>query len=229
MGIPSEAQLIVPKIRPLVFSDTPIICLAGKTGAGKSVVARYLSVFYGFEWIRTRNVIRELLIEDQRASEAKRLFLRSIDVHNITEKDLHDFGAVVLDVHKQKPLRKKLSKVINKRAAPLVVDAIRHTLDLDRNALGKRSAFIWFIDCAESIISQRLEVRLKLGQKRSRTASPVDRTAGLIRNYADAVISNNGSLEELRWHVDDELFAMTNLQICPNTAPLTVGDHKSNE
>ena len=55
MGISSEAQLIVPKVRPFQFENSPIICLAGKTGAGKSVVARYLSVgFYGFDWIRTR-------------------------------------------------------------------------------------------------------------------------------------------------------------------------------
>src|SRR5204863_984954 len=62
MGIPDEAQLIVPKVRPLVFEENPVVCLGGKTGAGKSVVARYLSVFYGFEWMRTRNMIRELLI-----------------------------------------------------------------------------------------------------------------------------------------------------------------------
>ena len=68
MGIPSEAQLIVPKIRPLVFDTSPVICLAGKTGAGKSVVARYLSVFYGLEWVRTRNIIHELLIEDIEAA-----------------------------------------------------------------------------------------------------------------------------------------------------------------
>ena len=71
MGIPSEAQLIVPKVRPLVFESNPVICLAGKTGAGKSVIARYLSVFYGFEWVRTRNVIRELLIEDVAAPPGK--------------------------------------------------------------------------------------------------------------------------------------------------------------
>ena len=64
MGVSSEAQLIVPKVNPLEFERNPVICLAGKTGAGKSVVARYLSVFYGFNWIRTRDVIRELSIED---------------------------------------------------------------------------------------------------------------------------------------------------------------------
>ena len=118
MGIPSEAQLIVPKVRPLVFENNPIICLAGKTGAGKSVVARYLSVFYGFEWIRTRDVIRDLLIEDMAAPPGKRLFERSIDPHNISEADLREFGAVILDVHKQVPLRKKLARTISDVIGP---------------------------------------------------------------------------------------------------------------
>src|SRR5262249_475336 len=59
MGIPSEAQLIVPIVRPLVFKHDPIVCLAGKTGAGKSVLARYLTVFYGFTWVKTRDVIKQ--------------------------------------------------------------------------------------------------------------------------------------------------------------------------
>src|SRR4029077_1092966 len=92
MGIPSEAQLIVPKIRPLVFDNNPVICLAGKTGAGKSVVARYLSVFYGFTWLRTRNVIRDLLIEDTAAPPNVRLSQRTVDPNAISEEDLREFG-----------------------------------------------------------------------------------------------------------------------------------------
>lgn len=212
MGIPSEAQLIVPKVRPLVFSENPIICLAGKTGAGKSVVARYLSVFYGFEWLRTRNVIRELLVEDQQSPEGKRLFDRSVEISTISESDLRDFGAVILDVHKQAPLRAKLLKTINKTVGPMVIDAIRDTVDVDSRALRKRLVLTWFIDCADSIIQQRLAIRMKLGQKRPGTGSPVDHTAPSIRSHANHAIPNNGSLEELRWKVDDALFAVTSLQ-----------------
>jgi histidinol phosphatase-like PHP family hydrolase/predicted nuclease with RNAse H fold/dephospho-CoA kinase len=211
MGIPSEAQLIVPRVRPLVFSENPIICLAGKTGAGKSVVARYLSVFYGFEWLRTRNVIRELLVEDQQSPEGKRLFDRSVEISTISESDLREFGALILDVHKQAPLRAKLLKTINKTAGPMVIDAIRDTVDVDSKALRKSIVLTWFIDCADSIIQQRLATRMKLGQKRSAASSPVDHTAPSIRSHADLAITNNGTLEELRWKVDDALFAVTSL------------------
>jgi len=78
--------------------------------------------------------------------------------------------------------------------------------------LGKRPISTWFIDCADSIIQHRLATRMKLGQKRSKTGSPVDHTAVFIRSQADMIIANNGSLEELRWRIDDTLFAAITLQ-----------------
>jgi histidinol phosphatase-like PHP family hydrolase/predicted nuclease with RNAse H fold/dephospho-CoA kinase len=211
MGIPTEAQLIVPKVRPLVFENNPVICLAGKTGAGKSVVARYLSIFYGFEWIRTRNVIRDLLIEDIAVPVGKKLFQGSVDADNISEGDLHDFGAVILDVHKQVPLRKKLTRAIKQRDVPIVVDSIRDTVDVDSAGLGRRPVITWFVECNDAIIQHRLIARKRSGGKKIATGSPVDHTAPSIRLKADNIIPNNDSLEDLRWRVDDELFEILEL------------------
>lgn len=211
MGVLSEAQLIVPKVRPLIFASNPVICLAGKTGAGKSVVARYLSVFYGFEWVRTRDVIRDLLIEDMTAPPEKRLFRGSVDLHNISENDLRNFGAVVLDVHKQVPLRKKLTRTIKSRDVPIVVDSIRDIVDVDSSALARRPVFTWFVDCNDSIIQHRLVARSKRSDKNIRSGSPVDHTAQSIRQEADKIIPNNDSLEDLRWRVDDNLFESLSL------------------
>lgn len=211
MGIPSEAQLIVPKVHPLTFAQPPVICLAGKTGAGKSVVARYLSVFYGFQWIRTRNVIRDLLLEDSSAPLAKRLFKRRVDPTAITEMDLREFGALILDVHKQAPLRKQLMKTIRRSQTPVVVDSIRDVVDVERGSLGQRLMQIWFIDCSDSIIRGRLADTKKMGAHRITSLSPVDRTAPQIRREAERIIPNSGSLEELRWAVDDTLFSSLHL------------------
>lgn len=206
MGIPSEAQLIVPKIRPLVFDNNPIICLAGKTGAGKSVIARYLSVFYGFTWIRTRDVIRQLLIDDSQASPGERIFKRDIDSEHIHENHLREFGAIILDVYKQVPLRHKLSATVNACSSPLVVDSIRDVIDIEARAVNNRPILTWFVDCEEAVIQRRLVTKLKAGEKRIATGSPVDHTATALRRDAHDVISNNGSLEELRWRIDDLLF-----------------------
>ena len=212
MGIPSEAQLIVPKVRPLVFANNPVICLAGKTGAGKSVIARYLSVFYGFEWIRTRNVIRDLLIEDAVAPPGKRLFQGSVDPQNISETDLRDFGAVILDVHKQVPLRKKLTRTIKRFDVPIVVDSIRDIVDVDSGILENRRLVTWFVDCNDAVIQHRLVTRARVGEKKIATSSAVDHTAQSIRRAADNIIPNNESLEELRWRVDDTLFSSLSIR-----------------
>lgn len=212
MGIPSEAQLIVPKIRPMVFENNPVICLAGKTGAGKSVAARYLAVFYGFTWIRTRDVIRELLIDDLKAPRHARLSKIEVAVNSISEADLREFGAVILNVYKQAPLRKKLTQIVRDADKPIVVDSVRGLDDVDRTDLGGREIMTWYIDCSDSIIRQRLAARSKLGVQRIKTGSPVDQTAPLIRTLADAVIWNGSSLEDLRWRVDDILFSIVDIR-----------------
>lgn len=209
MGIPREAQLIVPKIRPLVFEGNPVICLAGKTGAGKSVVARYLSVFYGFEWVRTRDVIRELLIDDLQLPLVKRMFKRDADPEHLSEYDLREFGAVILDQFKQLPLRRKLTSTVEGLEAAVVVDSIRDIADVDSTALNGRPLLTWFVDCEEAVIQRRLTNKMKLGEKRIMADSPVDHTAAAIRKRSDAIIPNSGSLEELRWRLDDSLFAVT--------------------
>lgn len=211
MGIPSEAQLIVPKVAPLKFDLAPVICLAGRTGAGKSVVARYLSVFYGFEWVRTRSVIRDLMLDDVKRAAGDKLFEERIDSQSITEEELQRFGAVILDKHKQLPLRRRLTELVAQLKGPVVVDSIRDTQDINLETLGNRRLIVWFVDCSDSMIRDRLVKKTKLGEKRSMTGSPVDRTAPQIRAAADHIIPNSGSLEDLRWQVDDMLFSIVNL------------------
>ena len=208
LGTPVEAQLIVPAIRPLTFQTNPIICLAGRTAAGKSVTARYLGVFYGFKWLRTRDIIRQLFEKDLLKRQGNRIYPQEADVGSITEKDLQDFGLIVLNRYQQRPLRASLAQQLAQCDGPVVVDAIRELSDVDANLLEGRRIIIWFIDCTETLIQQRLAKRATRESGRMNTASPVDQTATSLRRCADDVISNDGTLEELRWGIDDRLFAM---------------------
>ncbi|HEY4359710.1 MAG TPA: PHP domain-containing protein [Bryobacteraceae bacterium] len=213
MGIPQEAQLIVPKISPIRFDADPIICLAGKTGAGKSVVARYLSVFYGFAWIRTRDAIRVLLEEDMRRPLSKQLNRGTIRAASaITEEDLRAFGAIVLNDHKQVPLQRKLLEIVNQRPGAIVVDSTRDVADLDPKEVARRPLLTWFIDCRDSLIRHRLASKSKLGATRLKNASPVDYNAPVMKRAAHYIIGNNGTLEELRWRIDDTLFSDLDLR-----------------
>jgi hypothetical protein len=75
------------------------------------------------------------LLEDSHAPVQKRIFQRPIDPQNISETDLREFGAVILDVHKQIPLRKKLTRAIRLLNAPIVVDSIRDLVDVDASTM----------------------------------------------------------------------------------------------
>jgi histidinol phosphatase-like PHP family hydrolase/predicted nuclease with RNAse H fold/dephospho-CoA kinase len=207
MGIPSEAQLIVPKVRPLRYERNPVICLAGKTGAGKSVVARYLSVFFGFHWIRTRDLIKKLMLDDYQLPPEQRLSNLKFDPKAISEQDLRDFGSVILNNHRQAPLRAALTKAIQNHPQAVVVDSIRDTVDVDYRSLGNRPILTWFIECNDSMIEQRHSTNTKLGLKRAGRTETIDIRATSIREAAEQIISNNGSLEDLRWRIDDALFS----------------------
>lgn len=207
MGIPAEAQLIVPKVPPLQFDENPIICLAGKTGAGKSVVARYLSVFFGFQWVRTREVIKNLLLQDAHKDPHERLSRHNFDPGHISEKDLHEFGVLVLNEYKQVPLQMALTNTLQHIHGAVVVDSIRDLVDIGPELHSRRSVQIWFVDCNDSVIQQRLISRAKVEQKTILASSPIDQKADSIRMRADKIISNNGSLEDLRWNIDDTLFS----------------------
>jgi dephospho-CoA kinase len=77
---------------------------------------------------------------------------------------------------------------------------------VDHATVVRRPIFIWSIDCPDPIIKNRLATRGKLGERVSKSGSPVDRTAAMIREHSDKVIVNAGPLEELRSRIDDALF-----------------------
>ncbi|XZE35702.1 hypothetical protein SH501x_001225 [Pirellulaceae bacterium SH501] len=215
MGVVSEAQLIVPKHCMLEYETPPIICLSGKTGVGKSVVARYLAVVYGFRWVKTRDLIRELLEDDCRLSQRERLFKRSINADAITESDLREFGLLILKEHKQIPLRRKLSQMIMRSSDPVVVDSVRDTVDVESDGLIGRQIYHWFIDASDRQIQARLEERARRNNAKLSSSSPIDESALKVKNVADLIVRNDGSLEELRWKIDDAIFEFTELEATP--------------
>jgi histidinol phosphatase-like PHP family hydrolase/predicted nuclease with RNAse H fold/dephospho-CoA kinase len=207
MGIPSEAQLIVPKVSPIRFTSKPIICLAGKSGAGKSVVARYLSVFYGFEWLKTRDVIRTMLVEDMYKDPKMRIWSKKVDPKRITNEDLRDFGSIVLTKHSQRPLQDALATLVASSPSPLVIDSIRDVSDLTESARASRPMMTWYVDCGDTMIRQRRNSRAKFPVVSSSDLSVIDSRVPALFEIADRVLPNDGSLDSLRWEIDDALFS----------------------
>ena len=211
MGIPSEAQLIIPKLHPLIYEKLPIICLSGKTGAGKSVVARYLSLFYGFHWLRTRDIIRALLVDDLKLPFAKRMYKKEVADNVITDAILRDFGIIVLEQYRQEPLIRKLDEMVAVIKRPVVVDAVRDLSDfLSLSQFGNEPK-LWYVDAPESAIRNRLVARQKEGGRLIGNENRIDQKANILKSNANVCLKNESSLEDLRWRVDDALFGMIQL------------------
>jgi histidinol phosphatase-like PHP family hydrolase/predicted nuclease with RNAse H fold/dephospho-CoA kinase len=212
MGIPSEAQLIIPKLHPLLYEQLPIICLSGNTGAGKSVVARYLSLFYGFHWLRTRDIIRALLQDDIKLQFEKRMYQKTIADNIITDAVLRDFGIIVLEQYKQEPLIRKLDEIVLSIKRPVVVDAVRDLSDFQSLSQIQKDPTLWYIDAPESAIRSRLAQRQKIGNRPIGNEHRIDQKSYILKSNANSCLKNDSSLEDLRWRVDDALFEMIQLE-----------------
>jgi histidinol phosphatase-like PHP family hydrolase/predicted nuclease with RNAse H fold/dephospho-CoA kinase len=212
MGIPSEAQLIIPKLHPLIYEKLPIICLSGKTGAGKSVVARYLSLFYGFHWLRTRNIFRALLLDDMQLPFAKRMYQKEIADNVITESDLRDFGIIILEKYKQEPYIRKLDAMVLDIKRPVVIDAVRDLRDFQSLSKIQKEPILWCVDAPDSAIRLRREQRQKHTKEKLGNENRIDQKVNILKANATFCLKNESSLEDLRWHVDDALFQMIQLK-----------------
>jgi dephospho-CoA kinase/predicted nuclease with RNAse H fold len=206
MGIAEEAQLIVPKLQPLRLNKHLVICLAGKTGAGKSVVARYLALFFGFHWIKTRDIVHDLLVDDIRRQPEGRMFPKVADEHSIKEADLNEFGILLLEKYQQKPFLNKLHDMVTAQEQPVVVDAVRDLADYETlEALGAE-VVLWFVDTSAAIIHKRFNQRSKAKQQPAKMIERIDQKTSILKTNASRYLPNDATLEELRWRIDDELF-----------------------
>ena len=212
MGIRSEAQLIIPKLHPLTYEKCPTICLSGKTGAGKSVIARYLSLFYGFHWLRTRDIIRALLKDDLKRPFEERMYQKDITENSINEVVLRDFGIIVLEQYRQEPLIRKLDEMVADIKRPVIVDAVRDVSDFQSLLQFQNDPRLWYVDAPDSVIRSRLEQRQNKSFRPMGNENRIDQKANILKSNADHCLKNDSSLEDLRWRVDDALFEIVQLE-----------------
>lgn len=206
MGVPKEAQLIVPISPNISFEKRFVISMTGKNGSGKSVVSRYLALFYGFKWIKTRDIIRQLIVDDFDGMVTKHFGWGMLERDDISDEQLGAFGTMVLNQYGQAPLRARLKDVILSETGPVVVDAIRSDKDTKGLDLGDTVAKTWFVHCADRLIEQRCRERGDRKNKPLLMSVSMDKNIEQFRRNASTVISNNDSLEHLRRTVDDALF-----------------------
>ena len=214
MGIPLEAQLIVPRVQILDFERPPIIAVSGKTGAGKSVVSRYLALNYGFYWIKTREIIKNLLLADFDGIVSRKLGYKKDNF--ITEKVLRDFGRIIMQDYGQSPLRNLLTKIIKETSGPVVVDSIRTVDDLAISQENIGELIYWHIETPDNIINTRWNHRGPKKQYSINSFKCIDRDIESIRQHVNYEINNSGTYESLFKNIDRVLFKtiVTKANLC---------------
>ena len=195
MGIPSEAQLIVPTLPILNFEKPPIICLSGRSVVGKSVVARYLSLYYGFKWIKTWELeCKEIPFRDRFAE----ILSIAENINSLPESEI----SILFEMF---DLEYPISFLFPNTKEPVVVDAITSKNDIAEIVHKERKVLIWHIDCPEVKL---MENRKNNGfPKTNRDFSDSDTEANELAKICDNELLNNDTLEKLHWAVDDTLFS----------------------
>ena len=207
MGIPSEAQLIVPSYPILQFNQQPVICISGHSGSGKSIVARYLAVIYGFHWIRTRDIITSLIKKDFDKIPSEKL---KINFNKpITEEQRKKIGIIILKDYNQKPIQQHLQKIILKTQRPIIIDSIRSISDVENISSNNHKLFKWYISCPDSMRIINLKKRNNHKAHSLGEYSDIDHAVIDLRSLSDSIILNDGSLEKLHWAIDDVFFSKT--------------------
>jgi histidinol phosphatase-like PHP family hydrolase/predicted nuclease with RNAse H fold len=213
LGKKQEAFLHVPLLTRIDLKSPLILFLTGPTSAGKSTLALYLTAYYNAYTIRTRDIIRSLLVGDGNLVGANRKFARYLgrSTEDIPASVLRDFGVLIRDSHEQKPLIQALLQQIGRRKQIIVVDAAR--TDKEIAALKrptKASVVHWHVDAPFEVRQQRF---LRRSEERSDNMArefaayhAIDMTSFGLARSADAILYNNTTLEQFHVLIDESLF-----------------------
>ena len=218
MGVPNEAQLIVPVAKPVLIDPSLIIVLCGPTASGKSIAARYLAANYGFNWIKTRDIISQILVSNYLKISEKESFHKYInkDPKEISNSILKEFGGILLHNYDQRPFLSKLKNVVKRAEGPIVIDAARSEVDIETlEQIQNKIVIPWFIQSLDKTRRPRLDLRQsKEVKKPSNSLSDfkrIDARVEFLRERSQK-IENEGSLEDLRWAIDDNLFSRVQIR-----------------
>jgi dephospho-CoA kinase len=166
--------------------DRLIIGITGRIGAGKTSVGRHLESKHGFFYIRYSQVLSDWMARDPES-----------------KAHLQAVGWEVMAGGMQQQLNDRLMSRITSQG-DCAVDGLRHPLDFENLSKAFPSQFrLLCIESPEELRWQRLRQRyVELGAFRRVDSHPVELQIDSLRDKAFAVLSNNGSLEELYATVD---------------------------
>lgn len=174
-----------------------IIALSAKVGAGKSFVSEYISKKVDIEVIRYSKTLSEILEKLNLEKNRKNLQDLSLSLRNI-------FGENVLENAVLHKIRKSKKEII-------ILDGVRR--EEDYNLIEKKTDFfLIFIDVDEEVRQKRISLRNDKRDDKNKKIEVLKKeemhdseTKDTLRDIADFIVNNNGTLEALKKDVDEIL------------------------
>lgn len=169
---------------------TVVLGIAGRIGAGKTTVGRYLGASHGFQYVRYSQVLAEWRLQQPR------------------KERLQEVGWEVMAGGLQPELNRRLIAEIDQKR-DCAVDGLRHPIDFETLRSAFPAAFsLLYVDCPPETRWEHVKHTGRysgLQEFQSADGHAVERQIEDLRAKAYVVVSNLESLEQLHSKVDDIL------------------------
>lgn len=185
IGIPEENDMIVPSRTRREMPFNIIIGITGHIAAGKTTIAKYISE-KGFTYCRYSQIIATLL-ENQ-------------DIE-VNRGNLQLMGSQLFDSSEQYHLNQEVEKFLVGNSCA-VIDGMRHYEDYTYWKEKNFSNFyLLYVDTSETTCAMRYDGGSYQKDDHHYAEKEIDR----LRVYADLVVNNDGTIDELYNKIDDFL------------------------
>lgn len=188
LGIPEENNMIVPAVKQCNGQYDLVIGIAGTIAAGKTTVGAYLRE-KGFSYSRYSLLIARLLKERG---------------EKVSRSSLQKAGGELFDSRKQYDLNKMVDSDVSGNRM-IVIDGMRHYEDITYwKEKSFRNFYLLYIEASAEICAMRYDEE----DFQQANVHHVEQEIPSLREYADAIIDNNGTFEELYAQIDEFLGAL---------------------
>jgi len=180
----------------MIVKKKIVIGIAGNIGAGKGTITEYLKNKYGAQQMRYSKILADIL-------ERLHLDYNRDNLNAIAEGLRSIFGGDILSQVLENDIREVEAEVV-------VFDGIRKKKELDYFKGKTENFFFIFIEVPFEIVAERITKRQEKTDDQEQTVEKLkarqqqasDRDVPSLKQYADFVIDNSGSMEETYGQVE---------------------------
>jgi len=174
-----------------------VIGIAGNIGSGKGAVTKYLTEKYKAQQMRYSKILADIL-------ERLHLDYNRDNLNALAEGLRNIFGGDILSQVLENDIREVEAVIV-------VFDGIRKKKELDYFKNKTENFFFIFVETPFEVVAKRLASRQEktddqeqtVEKLKARQQQPSDKDVPNLKQYADFVIDNSGSIEDTHKQIDE--------------------------